>query len=133
MFGMKEDKYGKVDSLIGSEAEVKGDIVTKATIRVDGRVEGDIHGEGDVVVGKDGNIKGDIKAKVIILGGKIIGNIFAEERVEVIDGGQVMGDIKSPAVVIAEGGIFEGHCEMMSSAKGKILEIPEKRSKGSQG
>src|SRR3989339_706973 len=99
MLGMKEDKYGKVDSLIGAEAEIKG----------------------------------DIKAKIVILGGKIIGNIFAEEKVEVIDGGQVMGDIKSPAVVIAEGGIFEGHCEMMSSSKGKILEIPEKRSKGSQG
>jgi len=130
MFGMKDDKYGRVDSVIGAQAEVKGDIMSKASIRIDGKVSGDIHGDSEVVIGKEANIKGDINARNIILGGKIIGNIFAAEKVEVIDGGQVMGDIKSPAVVIAEGGIFEGHCEMMSSSKGKILEIPEKKSKG---
>ena len=129
MFGMKNGKNSRVDSIIGTQAEVKGDIISKATIRIDGKIKGNIYSDSDVVIGKEASIEGDIKAKNIILGGKITGNIFAEEKVEVIDGGQAMGSIKSPAVVIAEGGILEGHCEMINSPKGKILNIPEKESK----
>lgn len=129
MFGAKEDKYSKVDSVIGAEAEIKGNLVSKATVRVDGKIEGDVHCEGDVVVGNEGKIKGDIKAKGIVMGGKILGNIYAEIKVEVLEGGQVVGDIKAPTVIIAEGGMFEGHCEMVGKEKSKIVEIPEKETR----
>ena len=132
MFGMRDEKYGRVDSIIGSQAEVKGDIKSKDTIRIDGKIEGNISVDGDVVLGRESVINGDIAAKNIIIGGKITGNILAGEKVEVIDGGQVMGNIKSPSVTIAEGGIFEGHCEMTGRAKDEIHEIPEKESKKNQ-
>jgi cytoskeletal protein CcmA (bactofilin family) len=126
MFG-KDDK--KVDSVIGVEAEIKGNIVSKATIRIDGKIEGSITCEGDVVIGKDGKVKGDIKAKGIIIGGKVTGNINAENRTEILEGGQLVGDIRSPAVIIAEGGIFDGYCEMVSKEKGKVVEISEREQK----
>lgn len=125
MFG-RDDKYGKVNSVIGVEAEIKGNIISKATIRIDGRIDGNVFCEGDVVVGREGRIKGDIKAKSIIVGGKITGNANAENKVEILEGGQLTGDIKSPAIVIADGGMFDGYCEMMGKEKGKVVELSER-------
>lgn len=128
MFG-RVSGYGRVDSLIGVDAEIKGHIVSKATVRIDGKLEGDMNCEGDIIIGREGKIRGDLKAKNVVIGGKIIGNIAGEFKVEILEGGQVVGDIKAPTVVIAEGGMFEGHCEMVGKDKSKILEIPEKETR----
>ena len=126
--GSRNDRSGKVDSIIGTEAEIKGHIISRATIRIDGKVEGDIDSQGDIIVGKEGKIKGDLKAKNIIMSGRVVGNIHSEERTELLEGGQLVGDMKAATVVIAEGGMFEGHCEMQKD-KPKIVEIPEKESR----
>jgi len=127
MAGMfKGQEVDRIDTVIGQGVEIKGTFVSKSTIRVEGRVEGNVQSEGDVIAGKEGRIKGDIHARTIVVAGRVNGNVFAESRVEIQNGGQLFGDIKAPVVVINEGGIFEGHCEMSSKDKGKILELGER-------
>jgi cytoskeletal protein CcmA (bactofilin family) len=62
----------------------------------------------------------------VIVGGRVNGNVFGDGRVEIQNGGQLFGDIKSSVVIMLEGGIFEGHCEMSSKEKGKILELGDR-------
>lgn len=119
---------GKIDTIIGTGVEVKGTFVSKSTIRVDGRIEGGLQSEGDVFIGKEGKVKGDIRSKNVFVGGRLNGNAFAEAKLEILQGGQIFGDIKAPIVVIAEGGIFEGNCEMTTKDKSKIVDIADREN-----
>lgn len=119
----KGQEVDRIDTVIGQGVEIKGTFVSKSTIRVEGRVEGNVQSEGDVILGKEGRIKGDVHARAVIIGGRLNGNAYGESRVEIQAGGQLFGDIKSTVVIMVEGGIFEGHCEMSAKEKGKILEM----------
>lgn len=123
---LKGSESDRVETIIGQGVEVKGTFVSKSAIRIEGRVEGNVQSEGDVVIGREGRVKGDIHARVVVIAGRLNGQAFAEAKVEIHAGGQLFGDIKSPTVVIVEGGIFEGQCEMSAKEKGKILELGER-------
>jgi len=129
MFGKKEEvgKVGKVDTLIGIDAEIKGTISTKGTLRIDGSLEGGVANAEAVVVGEDAKVKGDINAQTVVVGGKIAGNIIASASIEMLPHSQVKGDINAPQLYIAEGAIFEGNC-VMNKRQEKVTK-PEFRSK----
>ena len=129
MFGKKEEvgKVGKVDTLVGQGAEIKGTISTKGTLRIDGSVDGGVANAEAVIVGEDGKVKGDINAQTVVVGGKITGNITASASIEMLPHSQVKGDISAPQLYIAEGAIFEGNC-VMSKNQEKVIE-PEFKSK----
>jgi len=123
MFGKKEEvgKVGKVDTLIGPDAEIKGTISTKGTLRIDGSIDGGVTNAEAVVVGEDGKVKGDINAQTVVVGGKIAGNIIASANIEMLPHSQVKGNINAPQLYIAEGAIFEGNC-IMSKRQEKVTE-----------
>ena len=123
MFGKKEEvgKVGKVDTLIGPDAEIKGTISTKGTLRIDGSIDGGVTNAEAVVVGEDGKVKGDINAQTVVVGGKIAGNIIASANIEMLPHSQVKGNINAPQLYIAEGAIFEGNC-IMSKRQEKVIE-----------
>jgi len=129
MFGKKEEvgKVGKVDTLIGQNAEIKGTISTKGTLRVDGIVDGGVANAEAVIVGEGGKVKGDINAQTVVVGGRILGNIIASASIEMLPQSEVKGDISAPQLYIAEGAIFEGNC-VMSKRPEKISE-PEHKVK----
>jgi len=127
MFGKKEEvgKVGKVDTLIGPDAEIRGTISTKGTLRIDGSVDGGVANAEAVVIGEDGKVKGDVNAQTVVVGGKISGNIIASASIEMLPHSQVKGDINAPQLYIAEGAIFEGNC-VMSKRQEKIVEPEHK-------
>lgn len=101
-----------IETLIGKSCEIKGDITAKGTIRIDGRIEGHIKSSETVVVGETASVKGDIEAKFIVIGGKVTGDVIAAAKLEILNTGELYGDIRTPKLVIAEGVVFEGTCEM---------------------
>jgi len=129
MFGKKEEvgKVGKVDTLVGQDAEIKGTISSKGTVRIDGTLDGGVTNAEAVVVGEDGKVKGDINAQTVVVGGKITGNVIASASIEMLPHSEVKGDISAPQLYIAEGAIFEGNCAM-SKRQEKVIE-PEFKSR----
>ena len=121
----EEGLHGRVDSVIGNNAEIKGDIIASGIIRIDGKVHGNVSSGGTVIIGKDGSVNGDVKAQEVRVSGQVSGDVVAEARVEIMANGQLKGNIKAPAIVVTEGAVFEGHCEMGSTPrsvkKGSIL------------
>ena len=104
----------KVDTVIGKDTEIKGTVSGSVTIRIDGRIEGEINVEGDVVVGETGKIVADISARNVTAAGEITGNINASGKLEIVEKGKVRGDIKVISLVISDGGIFDGKSEMLT-------------------
>lgn len=107
-------KHPKLEVVIGSETVIKGEIISKGTVRIDGRFEGTLSADC-VIIGEGGNILGDVTAKTMIAAGRLIGNVHATESVEIQPKGEVTGDIYSHKLSVAEGGVFEGRSCMQKS------------------
>ncbi len=102
----------KVNTLIGVGTEIKGNVKATGGIRVDGRLEGELVHEGDLIIGEEGVIEAAIKTRNATVAGEIRGNIEATGRVEIISTGKIFGDITVTTLVINEGAVFDGHCQM---------------------
>ena len=96
-------------SVIDHELTVSGDVHTKGTIRVDGRVEGSLHREDTLIIGAGGTVIGNIEAREVVIGGTLHGNLTVSERVEVQATATITGDIRAAAVHLLEGGTVHGH------------------------
>lgn len=114
----------KLESVIGANSRLKGEVDTKGTLRVDGVVEGNVNADW-VVVGEKGLIKGDISARGIVVGGKIEGNVRAKEIVEIRSKGQISGEVVTAKLSIAEGAIFDGRSSMHRE-ESKLVELVAK-------
>ncbi len=109
---MSENKIGGIETILGVGSDFKGQITCKGTIRIDGKIEGNVASEEGVIVGDKGLVKGNISAKNVLLSGKVTGNVSSSKRLEITPSGQLQGDIKTQRLVIAEGVIFKGNCDM---------------------
>jgi cytoskeletal protein CcmA (bactofilin family) len=107
-------KHSKLEVIIGSDTVVKGEIVSKGTVRIDGRLEGSLSADC-VIIGEGGNILGDVTAKTMIAAGRLTGNIHSTENVEIQPKGEIFGDIYTQKLSVAEGGVFEGRSSMQQN------------------
>lgn len=125
--GKKEVTYGDIDTFISQQVEIKGEIHSKGSIRIDGNMEGAVNAEGDVVIGEKGMVKGEVKAKNIIIAGSVEGNVTAAGRLEVSPTGKVNGDVSCDILVVEEGAILNGMAKMKKAETGK-----EKKEEGNR-
>jgi cytoskeletal protein CcmA (bactofilin family) len=97
----------RFDTLIGRQTEIHGSLRVVQSVRIDGKVIGNIEAPKDqaitVVVGEEGEIQGDVIASRVIVAGKISGNIDAHERVELHASALVQGDVKYGSIAVEHG------------------------------
>jgi len=109
-------------TFLGKGAQFKGIIHFEGTIRIDGRLEGEIHTKGTLMVGEHAVIEGDISADVVVSGGHINGNIVASEKVQLLSAGVVTGTIKTPLLSIEEGVHLYGMCDVAGRGEIRALD-----------
>ena len=110
MFGRSSTR---LETVIGADSAIRGELTIKGTVRVDGTVEGDIRADW-VIVGETGRVRGNVHARTMVVGGKVEGNIDATEIVELKDRAQVFGEICAAKLAMSEGALFEGQSSMKS-------------------
>ena len=103
---------GEMVTVIGAEAAIQGVVSAKGSLRVDGRVDGSVVDGRTLVVGAGGRVEGDVSAEAVVVGGEVRGNINASVQLEILSTGRVHGDIRTPRLMVEEGAIFNGRCEM---------------------
>ena len=116
----------KVSTIIGVGTEIKGNLKATGGIRIDGRVDGEVHHDGDLVVGEEGVVEAVIKTRNMTVAGEVRGNIEASGRVELVATGKLQGDIVVNALIINEGAVFDGHCQMRQAGAEGRLRRPHK-------
>lgn len=129
MFGRKKNYMDNLDSIIGDNIIILGNIRGSGTVRIDGTVEGDIDYTGDITIGETGHIKGNIICDNIKVAGKVEGNINAKEQLSLLPSGELIGDVEVTNLVINENAIFEGHCKMNQIGEPLMFEQPKLTSK----
>ena len=111
MFGKRQTT---LTTIIGVDSNVRGELQSKGTVRIDGTFDGNIQADC-VIVGESGFIRGDVVSRGTTVGGKVEGSIRCSESAEITFKGEVRGDIATPKLSVAEGGLFEGHSRMLKA------------------
>ncbi len=123
MFG-KKGKPEIVDTIIGPKVEIQGKIISEASIRIDGKIFGDVEVKQGVIVGKTGYIEGNIKCQKLTVIGKVKGNVISYESVEILSSGRLEGDLRHGGKFsVEEGGIFLGKVEILEEKSEEIIEV----------
>jgi cytoskeletal protein CcmA (bactofilin family) len=110
----KGPSLGDIKAFLGEGTEFKGTLSFEGTVRIDGRLEGEIITKDVLIVGETAFIKAEIEVGSMINSGRIEGNIFAQRKIEILPPGRVDGHIRTPNLILAEGAKFNGTCEMVS-------------------
>ena len=97
----------RFDTIIGRTTQIYGRLVLLDSVRIDGKVVGNIETTKDnkvtVAIGSTGEVSGDITAHRVMVAGKVEGNIYAAERVEFHKDSVVQGDISYGSIAVEHG------------------------------
>lgn len=138
---MKKAGYMEDDSitLLAKGVVLKGEIRVEGTVRIDGRLEGEVHTTGQVIVGEEGIVTGTIHAGTLINSGKIKATVTATERAQILKTGILIGEVRCPLFSMEEGAKFQGVSDMgitgwpeeTAPLPGNVRELASHREKAS--
>jgi cytoskeletal protein CcmA (bactofilin family) len=121
----KKNSEVKINTLLGSSSDVTGDFKAEGSVRIDGRINGNVTVTGVLIVGAGGTVSGNVSARSAIIGGEVLGDVTVSEKTELTATAKVLGDISTSVIVIDENAVFQGKCDMKQ-------EIPETASRAAQ-
>jgi cytoskeletal protein CcmA (bactofilin family) len=115
---LKRDKervgadFGEIRAFLGEGTQFKGVLSFAGAVRIDGQLEGEVIGEELLIVGEPGHVKAEIEVGTLVVSGRVDGTMTARERVELLRSSRVSGTIRTPCLIVSEGALFNGNCEM---------------------
>lgn len=107
---------------IGRSVQVNGDIAGKTDLRIAGKVYGNVSIDGELILEKLAIIEGDVKCGAAILAGVIKGNVDCKSKLVLQDNAKIIGNVKAEQLIINEGSILQGNCDMNESQARKKKE-----------
>jgi cytoskeletal protein CcmA (bactofilin family) len=115
------EESGDIIAFVGEEVSFKGTIKYQGTVRVDGRLEGEIYTDGNLIIGQKAVITAKIEAGTVTCQGRITGEVLAKNRVKLLSPAVFDGTITTPSLSMDEGVIFNGSCNMSQKGERKGL------------
>ena len=110
--GSKTPLIETFGSLVGESTEIHGRMVLKESIRIDGKVFGNIEASNGlnvaVTVGPNGEVHGDISAYRIEIAGKVDGNVNATGTADLRATSEIIGDISYGFISVHPGANLKG-------------------------
>lgn len=122
----------EVIAFVGKGVEFKGVITYSGTVRIDGRLDGEIHTDGILLVGNDAVITAKISAATVISSGQITGDITATEKVNLTSPAVLNGSVTSPLLSIDEGVLFTGTL-IMTQGEQDLKDVNDSAKSGVLG
>lgn len=113
MFSKNRNKaQSRIDTLIGAETQVEGNINFVGGLRVDGEVRGNVSEAsgkaGTLVLSEQGRIDGAITVSHIVINGKVTGPVRSNQFIELQAKSRVSGDVHYKSLEIHTGAVVEG-------------------------
>ncbi|MCQ6558843.1 bactofilin family protein [Paenibacillus mendelii] len=118
-------RQAATDTLIGPGTQVEGHLLCESSIRIEGEYRGDITCQGDVIVGECGVARANITSKDVIVAGKVFGDIVTQGRLTITASGQIHGNVTANSLLIQDGGLLNGICQMERTAESRSRQAAE--------
>jgi cytoskeletal protein CcmA (bactofilin family) len=131
MFGRKKKKslHPHIDTLIGANTHITGDINFTGGLRIDGHISGNVIAADDehstLVLSTEGSITGKIKVANVVINGTVTGPIQAQEYLELQEKAKVYGDVQYGSLEIQLGASVEGKMIHQSKPDTESAQQPE--------
>ena len=111
---MRNNSFAADDNitLLAKGVLLRGEIHVEGTVRIDGRLDGDIQTKGQVIIGEDGLVQGTITAGTVISSGRIKAKVMAAERVQLMKTATLIGEVLTPVLIMEEGAKLQGVADM---------------------
>lgn len=102
----------QIDTLIGHQVVIRGDLYFTGGLLIEGRVIGKIVAEDGqkavLTLSQNGSIEGEVRAPVVIINGRLDGDVYASERVELESQARVEGNVHYKVAQMAAGSTLTG-------------------------
>ncbi|HXG28968.1 MAG TPA: polymer-forming cytoskeletal protein [Nevskiales bacterium] len=114
MKGNKQENRpaASVDTLIGRQTELHGDVHFSGGLHVDGKIKGKIVADDDkstvLSVSETGHIEGDVRVSHVVLNGTIIGDVYAAQRITLSSKARVSGNVYYKLIEMTSGATVNG-------------------------
>lgn len=102
---------------VGVGTEFRGVLRFDGTIRIDGKVDGEIHTEGVLLIGRTAVIRATVRAKSIVSCGTVIGDMAATEKIALLEPAILKGSVTTPLLSMETGVRFMGSLEVPEPAE----------------
>ncbi|MFM2435056.1 MAG: hypothetical protein RL063_1036 [Pseudomonadota bacterium] len=113
MFFKKSNRVqNSIDTLIGADTRIDGNVFFSGGLRVDGAINGDVTepnaSPSTLIVSESGRIEGAVVASKVVINGKVIGSVKASQFVELQAKSSITGDLYYKSLEMHTGAVVEG-------------------------
>ena len=126
------NEIGGQPNRIEKNTKIKGDIISEADFRIDGKLEGNVKTSGKVVIGKGGYIHGKVECVNADIEGSFNGELLVSDLLSLKASAVIEGTVSVTKLAVEPGATFNASCSM----KGKSApssSTPESVGTGIQG
>jgi cytoskeletal protein CcmA (bactofilin family) len=129
MFSKNRNKpQNRIDTLVGTDTHIAGDIQFSGGLRVDGSVRGNVTEKtdtpGTLILSEHGRIEGAVTVSQIVINGKVIGPVRASHYLELQTKSRVTGDVYYKSLEMHTGAVVEGKLIYLGDGDAEIALDP---------
>ncbi|HEY7333964.1 MAG TPA: polymer-forming cytoskeletal protein [Bryobacteraceae bacterium] len=116
---------GGRSAVLGKSVNVKGQIVSREDLTIDGEVEGTVElKEHRLTIGPNGRVRASVKARELVVIGNIQGDVEITDKIDIRKEARLVGDIKTARVVIEDGAYFKGNIDIVRAEQARPAAAP---------
>lgn len=119
----------RIDTLVGTETVLTGDLKFSGGLRVDGTIRGNVQeqvgSQGTIILGENGRIEGAVVAtKIVLIGGStVVGQVKAGQFIELQAKARIKGDLHYTSLEMHMGSVIDG--KLVHSEKSEANDTDE--------
>ena len=125
----KKNTLLAMDTVLGEFTSFTGNIESEGSIKILGKVEGDIKASGDIYIETTSSVTGNIYGSNVFISGYIKGNVLAKGILHLMAPAKLYGDVEVNGIVTDEGAIFQGNCRMIEVNDEQAAAVTPKKSR----
>ena len=103
---------GAIDTLIGPQVTIRGDVVFSGGLYVEGHIQGKVIAESGeravLTLAEQGSIEGEVQVPVVVINGRMTGDVHAFDRIELAAKARVQGNLHYKVVEMSAGAQLTG-------------------------
>jgi cytoskeletal protein CcmA (bactofilin family) len=97
---------------IEKNTKIKGDIISEADFRIDGKLDGNVKTSGKVVIGKGGYINGKVECVNADIEGNFNGELLVSDLLSLKSSAIIEGTVTVAKLSVEPGATFNASCSM---------------------
>lgn len=116
----------RVDTVIGHQTEINGDVRFTGGLHVDGVIRGNVYADSDTeavaIISERGRVEGELRVPNLLINGHVAGDVYASERVDLAKEARIKGDVYYATLEMAGGAEINGQLLRTDQDSQRFLE-----------